>query len=527
MPASHTQNTDARFVFNTLAEMRAFPDTDFIQGIPAMLQGSAAAGDQVAKFFYWDTASTGTDDGNLIVKPTATTTGRWLRVGGSGAVAVDGEGGYINALDHSVTGDGSTDDTAAIQSLVDNAIITGKNRTIFFPAGVYKLTSAVTITDGVTILGEGQMSESTGTGEGTVFNVTHSGYGFIWAPTGTVYGSGGMIRCRIHSSYSGTGSDAILVKPASGLADSYDMIFRDIMVSGGSSSSWTRGMFLDTSLGGSGSIQNVMLDNVYLRKLTSTLEGFKATGVTNLKMSHVETSHNSGSLAGATFDNCAEVVFNGAKIDGFVTIAANTGGSTTSTPFMTLEGRIRSLDNNNADLKGYACVDATSYTNQSNTFKVMGPRVCSFMGKVTSAITAVTGDSTEYTVVPTSEVYDENSSFDVSTGVFTAKIAGRHEFGGAITFTTIAAGHNNGIVGIVHKNSGGTVLEERLNILDLAAIDSQSQLATINVGRVVLEMAEGDTAELRTEVNGSSKTVAVYGTGSNLTYTYFEGRYIG
>ena len=38
----------------------------------------------------------------------------------------------------------------------------------------------------------------------------------------------------------------------------------------------------------------------------------------------------------------------------------------------------------------------------------------------------------------------------------------------------------------------------------------------------------GDTVEFRIEVSGTGgKVVSVYGTGSNLTYTYFEGRYVG
>lgn len=46
----------------------------------------------------------------------------------------------INVLDYGVVGDGSTDDTVAIQ-----AIFTAGYTNIYFPAGIYKLTAAVTV----------------------------------------------------------------------------------------------------------------------------------------------------------------------------------------------------------------------------------------------------------------------------------------------------------------------------------------------------------------------------------------------
>jgi polygalacturonase len=48
-------------------------------------------------------------------------------------------------------GDGSTDDTAAIQ----RAIRATKSGTLVFPAGTYKLSSTLTLQSGVTYQGEG------------------------------------------------------------------------------------------------------------------------------------------------------------------------------------------------------------------------------------------------------------------------------------------------------------------------------------------------------------------------------------
>jgi trimeric autotransporter adhesin len=58
-------------------------------------------------------------------------------------------GTFINVKNYGATGNGSTDDTTAIQ----NAINANRFRTIYFPAGQY-LVSSLTITTGITLLGD-------------------------------------------------------------------------------------------------------------------------------------------------------------------------------------------------------------------------------------------------------------------------------------------------------------------------------------------------------------------------------------
>ena len=68
----------------------------------------------------------------------------------------------ISVKDYGAVGNGTTDDTAAIQAAV-NATSYGGN--LFFPEGKYKLTSAITLAKPITIIG---------TGPGTVWNSTGS-----------------------------------------------------------------------------------------------------------------------------------------------------------------------------------------------------------------------------------------------------------------------------------------------------------------------------------------------------------------
>jgi hypothetical protein len=66
------------------------------------------------------------------------------------------EGAFVNVLDYGATGDGVTDDTAAIQAAIDVASQTG--RTVFFPAGTYIATPATALPWEGTPIGEGLMT---------------------------------------------------------------------------------------------------------------------------------------------------------------------------------------------------------------------------------------------------------------------------------------------------------------------------------------------------------------------------------
>ena len=97
--------------------------------------------------FVWDDGSTETDDNGITIKATATATGRWIRV----------YSGMVNVKWFGALGDGSTDDTTAIQAAIDYQLaltvnapdVTGGDRatapTIFFPTGIYVISSTVTI----------------------------------------------------------------------------------------------------------------------------------------------------------------------------------------------------------------------------------------------------------------------------------------------------------------------------------------------------------------------------------------------
>lgn len=85
--------------------------------------------------FYWDSASTATDNGGTIIQATGVPTGRWLRI-------VDDK---INAKWFGAKGDGTTDDSVAVNkalSMIDD----GLTQHVYFPSGIYRVESAAQTT---------------------------------------------------------------------------------------------------------------------------------------------------------------------------------------------------------------------------------------------------------------------------------------------------------------------------------------------------------------------------------------------
>jgi glucan 1,3-beta-glucosidase len=58
----------------------------------------------------------------------------------------------VNVKEHSVAGDGITDDTAAIQAVIISAA--AKNQLVFFPYGTYLITDTIKIPKGSRLVGE-------------------------------------------------------------------------------------------------------------------------------------------------------------------------------------------------------------------------------------------------------------------------------------------------------------------------------------------------------------------------------------
>jgi hypothetical protein len=125
------------FQVSTIAALKATVVTNIANDTDVYVTCYSTAGDGGDGHFRYSSASSATDDGGTIIQPTAGT-GRWLRVY---------EAGAYNVRWFGAKGDGSTDDTAAIQAAVTASLtpVSFIGRTLFIPAGNYKLTNEIAI----------------------------------------------------------------------------------------------------------------------------------------------------------------------------------------------------------------------------------------------------------------------------------------------------------------------------------------------------------------------------------------------
>jgi polygalacturonase len=75
----------------------------------------------------------------------------WAQAGYPGQIPAIGEK-IVIVTDHGVSGNGMTDDHDAIQALIDN---TDSPAVLFFPAGKYRIESALALKSGIVLRGEG------------------------------------------------------------------------------------------------------------------------------------------------------------------------------------------------------------------------------------------------------------------------------------------------------------------------------------------------------------------------------------
>jgi hypothetical protein len=122
--------------------------------------------------FHYDAFSTATDNSGTVIKPTAVSgAGRWLRI----------YSGAINVKWFGAKGDGSNDDTTAIQAAINALTIQAINSdeasagVVHLPAGTYKVSATLAWTGpGVTIRGDGMSTtklKTNGSNYGPVIEV--------------------------------------------------------------------------------------------------------------------------------------------------------------------------------------------------------------------------------------------------------------------------------------------------------------------------------------------------------------------
>jgi hypothetical protein len=120
-----------------------------LNGMTALMIGSSAPGIGASGLYWFNSSSTATPDNINVIQPNGLLTGRWLLLPPPSTVDV------YNVKGYGATGNGTTDDTAAINAAIAAATTAGSG-VIYFPPGNYKYTSTIAPTiDNLSFTGAG------------------------------------------------------------------------------------------------------------------------------------------------------------------------------------------------------------------------------------------------------------------------------------------------------------------------------------------------------------------------------------
>lgn len=137
----------------------------------------------------------------------------------------------------------------------------------------------------------------------------------------------------------------------------------------------------------------------------------------------------------------------------------------------------------------------------------------SFSAYRSATVANVTGDGTVYQCVFDTVVFNNDSAYNASTGLFTAPISGLYLFNATVGASNLGAGHTLG--NFYFNATSANYFSDYMNYYAISSggicIQSQTRLIFLNAG---------NTVNVRFNVFNSTKTVGLYG---GAVYSSFSG----
>jgi hypothetical protein len=143
------------------------------------------------------------------------------------------------------------------------------------------------------------------------------------------------------------------------------------------------------------------------------------------------------------------------------------------------------------------------------------PLQSSFFAINTLLRTDVTGDLTSYNIICNSEIYDQNSDYDETTGTFEAPVSGRYLFAGNVSVAQMTSGVYIPRFRIVASN-------RRVDFVYTGLFPTDAGQSTFS-GCAFVDMDAADICNLVIIITGGTKTIDVTGEATNAT-TSFSGQ---
>ena len=135
-----------------------------------------------------------------------------------------------------------------------------------------------------------------------------------------------------------------------------------------------------------------------------------------------------------------------------------------------------------------------------------------FNACLSNPVSNVTGDNTNYQIVFDSVIFDNNSDYNSSTGVFTAPVLGKY------LFTVTVLGQNESAASLP-----SVFISTTARTYYYANNGSAFPGNNLYSYTVLADMSANDTAQVIFNVQGGTKTVGVYGDNSGHERTFFAG----
>lgn len=149
------------------------------------------------------------------------------------------------------------------------------------------------------------------------------------------------------------------------------------------------------------------------------------------------------------------------------------------------------------------------------------PLQSSFVARLDTTASNVTGDGTAYTITGWTEVQDRNADFNPTTGVFTCPSTGFYTFTAGLTINGIASAHTQYRM---YLSATGPV---NYFLCQGNAYNYSDAGATITDGRsVTIYLSATNTVSLTVSASNGTKVVDIYGSSASY-YSYFSGIYLG
>lgn len=419
---------------------------------------------------------------------------------------------------------------AAVDTPLSNALsdsYADHNRTIKVANGLYSKTAQTTVTQGVMIEGEG--SQGSTEQYGTTFRQDSNHTMFRWDGSNSAYsGTGGGMTNTLLLKANGTDGNAIELVAGSLLNRPGEMMFSNVLAYGAGSARFNRGFVVDgTAAPGEGvaGVRSVYLSKVRMADVNTPGESFLFNQVTHLYGFGIACDPGHGAPAGIALKGLNDGVFLlGTSCAGTVTIDA-----TSSTKNFHFSGKIgSSFTNDDANATGTLAASFEEegagfvLLNRSRALKCMTNINPDFQMAVDTPLANVTGDGTVYNVVWDTEVFDQGNNWDGGGNVvFTCYCAGTYQFGATLLLSGLSASHSRVDLDITRL---GSVAKTYAKVLNPYAV-SANGYATVDLS-TQMDLAYGDTVQVRVRVTGGGKTVGIHGAGPT-RYSWFSGKYCG